>query len=66
MPRTAKLQSEVSVLHLVGDTFQSRSCRYNKPLLSKYEAAERDVQLKQQEIEKKIAGRRINQVKAHT
>lgn len=37
-------------------------CRYNKPLLPKYEAAERNVQLKQQAIEKKIAGRRINQV----
>ncbi len=36
--------------------------RYNKPLLPKYEAAERNVQLKQQAIEKKIAGRRINQV----
>ncbi|DBA96843.1 hypothetical protein WJX82_009463 [Trebouxia sp. C0006] len=34
---------------------------YNKPLLPKYEAAESNVQLKQQAIEKKIAGRRINQ-----
>lgn len=37
--------------------------RYNKPLLPKYEAAERNVQLKQEAIEKKIAGRRINQVR---
>lgn len=37
-------------------------CRYNKPLLPKYEAAERRVEEKQHEIEAKIAGRRINQV----
>ena len=36
-------------------------CRYNKPLLPKYEAAEKSVLEKQQAIEAKIAGRRINQ-----
>lgn len=35
--------------------------RYNKPLLPKYEAAERGVAEKQKAIEAKIAGRRINQ-----
>ena len=37
-------------------------CRYNKPLLPKYKAAEDSVQATQAAIEKKIATRRINQV----
>ena len=56
-------------LQLCRKVFQSASwlcstvvvCRYNKPLLPKYEAAERSVLEKQQGIEAKIAGRRINQ-----
>ena len=37
-------------------------CRYNKPLLPKYKAAEDSVQARQAAIEKKIANRRVNQV----